>query len=70
MRREEPPEDRKRLAVKSWFTRSLSSVASQNGSVEASWDGDSSSISVPKEGGVESGPGFTPLRQLSMRYCT
>ncbi|KAG0578148.1 hypothetical protein KC19_4G001600 [Ceratodon purpureus] len=67
MRREEPPEDRKLLAVKSWFTRSLSSISSQNGSVENTLDGNSSSISMSKEGVVESGPGFTPLRQLSMR---
>lgn len=68
MRKEEPLEDRKLLAVKSWFTRSLSSISYQNGSSEATSDGNPSTISLSKEGVVESGSGFAPLRQLSMRY--
>lgn len=68
MRSEEPLEDRKLATVKSWFTRSASSASSQNGSVEPAADGNSSSVAVSKEGVLESGPGFTPLRQLSMRY--
>lgn len=70
MRSEEPPEDRKLSSVKSWFSRSVSSISSQNGSVDAAADGYSSSVAVSKEGVLESGPGFTPLRQLSMRYGT
>lgn len=68
MRSEEPPEDRKFVTGKSWFSRSVSSRSSQNGSGDTAADGNSSSVSVSKEGVLESGPGFTSLRQLSMRY--
>lgn len=68
MSKDEPLEERKLLAVKSWFSRSVSSISSNNGSVEAVVDGNSSSVSVSKEGMVDNGTGNTPLRQLSMRY--
>lgn len=67
MSKDEPLEERKLLAVKSWFSRSVSSISSNNGSVEAVVDGNSSSVSVSKEGMVDNGTGNTPLRQLSMR---
>lgn len=70
MRSEEPLEDGKLSTVKSWFSRSVSSISSQNGSVDAAADGNSYSVAVSKEGVLESGPGFTPLKQLSMRYSS
>lgn len=67
MRSEEPLEDGKLTAVKSSFSRSVDSIPAQNGSVHAAADGNSHSVAVSKEGVLESRPGFTPLRQLSMR---